>query len=108
GSRLAQHRAAADRPDLQGRESRSPLPDCPRPPLPEEADYLRENNEDLAFVCVSEEKLKVLYIEGLPRWDFRFLKNAMKRDHGLGGFAAKEPDIVLEREWRRLADPARA
>src|SRR5262245_30822898 len=75
---------------------------------PEAPEYLRAKNKDIAFVRVSEEKLKVLYVEGLPRWDFRFLKNAMKRDHGLGGLAAKEPDILLETEWRRLADPARA
>ena len=54
------------------------------PPQPEEAEYLRGNNSDTAFVRVSEEKIKVLYLEGLPRWDFRFLKNAMRRDNGLG------------------------
>ena len=75
---------------------------------PEETDALRRNNSDVAFVRVSDEKLKVLFIEGLPRWDFRFLKNAMKRDHGLGGLTAKEPDVVLEAEWRRLTPKARA
>ena len=70
---------------------------------PEETDALRRNNTDVAFVRVSDEKLRVLFIEGLPRWDFRFLKNAMRRDHGLGGLTAKEPDVVLEAEWRRLA-----
>jgi hypothetical protein len=72
------------------------------PPLPEEPEYLRGNNTDTAFVRVSDEKLRVLYVEGLPRWDFRFLKNAMRRDHGLGGRTAKEPDVVVEAEWRRL------
>jgi hypothetical protein len=71
------------------------------PPLPEEPEYLRGNNTDTAFVRVSEEKLRVLYVEGLPRWDFRFLKNAMRRDHGLGGRGDKEPDIRLEAELRR-------
>src|SRR5205814_443776 len=52
-------------------------------------------------VRVSEEKLKVLFVEGLPRWDFRFLKNAMRRDNGLGGRSSPEPDIRLEAEWRR-------
>lgn len=70
-------------------------------PLPEEPEHLHGNNKDMAFVRVSDEKLKVLLIDGLPRWDFRFLKNAMRRDHGLGGLTAKEPDIVLEAEWRR-------
>ena len=49
------------------------------PPLPEEPESLRSNNTDVAFVRVSDEKLKVLLIDGLPRWDFRFLKNAMRR-----------------------------
>lgn len=71
------------------------------PPQPEEPEYLRSNNTDIAFVRVTEEKLRVLYVEGKPRWDFRFLKNAMRRDHGLGGKDPKEPDIILEAEWNR-------
>jgi len=71
------------------------------PPLPEEPKDLHGNNADTALVRVSKEKIKVLYVEGLPRWDFRFLKNAMRRDHGLAGRAANDPDIVLEAEWRR-------
>ena len=75
------------------------------PPPPEEPEALRENDSDIAFVRVSDERLRVLHIEGPPRWDFRFLKNATRRDHGLGGRINKEqPDIVLEAEWRRLPD----
>ncbi len=73
------------------------------PPQPEEPDYLQGNNADTAFVRVSDEKIKVLFLEGLPRWDYRFLKNAMRRDNGLTGRTGKEPDIVLEAEWRRLS-----
>src|SRR5262249_3919692 len=29
-----------------------------------------------------------------------FLKNAMRRDHGLGGKRSGQPDIILEREYR--------
>jgi hypothetical protein len=79
------------------------------PPPPDEPRELHDNNTDYAFVHVSEDRLRVLYLEGLPRWDFRFLKNAMRRDHGLGGRqAAKQPDIVLEAEWRRLPAALRA
>jgi hypothetical protein len=80
------------------------------PPQPEEPEHLRSNNTDTAFVRVSEEKLKVLLIEGRPHWDFRFLKNALRRDNGIGGRAKKEVDLVLETEWRRLnkADQAKA
>lgn len=74
----------------------------PNAELPED---LKENNSDSVLVRVSDEKLKVLYLEGLPRWDFRFLKNAMRRDFGLSGRTAEQPDMVLEAEYRRL-DPA--
>ncbi len=64
------------------------------PPQPEEAEVLRSNNSDVAFVKVTDEKIKVLLIDGSPRWDFRFLKNAMRRDHGLGGAkGSAEPDV---------------
>ncbi len=80
------------------------------PEQPEEAPELRANNSDTAFVRVSDEKLKVLLVEGLPRWDFRFLKNALRRDNGVGGRLGKEVDVRLEAEWRRQppAEKARA
>ena len=78
-------------------------------PLPEEPEYLRANNSELAFVRVSDEKLRVLLIDGLPRWDFRFVKNAIRRDNGLGGKTNKDdPDVVLEAEVRRLGADAQA
>src|SRR5262245_19401867 len=76
------------------------------PPLADE-DH-KTNNTDVALLRVSDEKIKVLHIEGLPRWDFRFLKNAMRRDTGLTGRDGKQPDIVLEAEWRRQPETARA
>jgi hypothetical protein len=90
------------------------------PPQAEEPEYLRANNTDTAFVRVSEEKLKVLLMEGLPRWDFRFLKNALRRDNGIGGRVSKqgkgaaglvnkeEVDVRLEAEWRRLPEAEKA
>lgn len=72
------------------------------PEQAEEPENLRGNNKDSAYVRVTEDKVRVLYLEGLPRWDFRFLKNAMRRDDGLGGRKEKTPDIVLEAEWQRL------
>ena len=58
-------------------------------PVSELPEDLPDNNSDSAVIHVSGEKLRVLYIEGLPRWDFRFLKNAMRRDHGLGGWGLR-------------------
>ena len=37
----------------------------------------------------------MLLVEGLPRWDFRFLKNALRRDNGVGGRTAPEVDVRL-------------
>ena len=78
------------------------------PPQPEEPEHLRANNTDNVFVRVSEDKLKVLLIEGRPHWDFRFLKNALRRDNGIGGRTGDKVDIRLETEWRRLSKEDRA
>jgi hypothetical protein len=78
-------------------------------PLPEEPEFLRANNSEIAFVRVTDEKLRVLLVDGLPRWDFRFLKNAIRRDNGLGGRKSKDdPDVVLEAEVRRQRPDAQA
>lgn len=61
---------------------------------PLEDETVRENNHDVAFLRVDEQKMKVLYVEGIPRWDFRFIKNGMRRDHGL------DPAILLETELK--------
>ena len=73
------------------------------PAFAEEAEELRANNSDLAFVRVSDEKLKVLLIDGLPRWDFRFLKNDIRRDNGIKGRTGEEPEVLVEAEWRRMS-----
>lgn len=77
-------------------------------PLKDEASTT--NNADVLTLDVREDKRKVLYIEGVPRWDFRFLKNAMRRDSGLMGRVAPQPDVLIETEWRRLpaAEQAKA
>ena len=72
------------------------------PVQPEEPEELKANNSEVAFVRVDKEKIKILYVEGIPRWDFRFLKNSMRRDNGLGGRKkADEPDILLDAELQR-------
>lgn len=79
------------------------------PAQPEEPEQLRANNSEVAFVRVSDEKLHVLLVDGLPRWDFRFLKNGMRRDHGLCGKSSQdEPVVVLEAEISRRAAAERA
>jgi hypothetical protein len=72
------------------------------PPQAEEPEQLRSNNSDVASIRVSDEKLRLLLIDGIPRWDFRFLKNACLRDHGLSGKTGQDqPLIVLESEVSR-------
>ncbi len=39
-----------------------------------------KNNELTRIIRVYEGKLKILYVEGTPRWEFRYLKNALLRD----------------------------
>jgi hypothetical protein len=79
------------------------------PPQPEESEQLRANNSEVAFIRVSDEKLRVLYVDGMPRWDFRFLKNAMRRDHGLcGKTSQEEPAIFVESELARRSAAERA
>lgn len=58
----------------------------PAAELPED---IPDNNSDEIVVRVSDEKLRVLYVEGPPRWDFRFLKNSIRRDKGLRGLGLK-------------------
>ncbi len=51
------------------------------PPHGEER--ITDNNERLAPIAVREEKLKVLVVESLPRWEYRYLRNALSRDPGV-------------------------
>jgi len=39
-----------------------------------------ENNSITRSLKVLDQKIKVLYAEGLPRWEYRYLKNALIRD----------------------------
>ncbi len=51
------------------------------PEHPEEV--VTDNNKREAPIAIREEKLKVLVIESLPRWEYRFLRNALSRDPGV-------------------------
>ena len=45
--------------------------------LPAETSH--EDNQEIRFLRVNDEKIRVLYIEDLPRWEYRYVKNAMLR-----------------------------
>jgi hypothetical protein len=50
---------------------------------PEVGELLPDNNQRTAPIAVREEQLKVLVVESLPRWEYRYLRNALSRDPGV-------------------------
>ena len=60
--------------------------------IPEQVGELRADNNKFTYnVQVVDKKVKVLFVEGqdLPRWEYRYLKNALRRDH------TTEVDVLL-------------
>jgi uncharacterized membrane protein len=52
--------------------------------LPVEPDEAIQDNNDQRFrIAVRTEKLKVLIVDSLPRWEYRYLRNALMRDPGV-------------------------
>ncbi len=51
------------------------------PSAPKEIDP--NNNSQSATLAIRKEELKVLIIESFPRWEYRFLRNALERDPGV-------------------------
>lgn len=46
----------------------------------QEGEITLSNNQKSWPIRVVDKKLKILYVEGKPRWEYRFLKNAILRD----------------------------
>ncbi|MFN5469167.1 MAG: hypothetical protein ACK523_19505 [Pirellulaceae bacterium] len=46
-------------------------------------EVISENNSKTVPIAIREEKLKVLVVESLPRWEYRYLRNALSRDPGV-------------------------
>ena len=46
-------------------------------------ELLGDNNALTAPIAIREEKLKVLVVESVPRWEYRYLRNALSRDPGV-------------------------
>lgn len=60
--------------------------------IPEQEGELRADNNVVTHnFQVVDKKVKVLFVEGqdLPRWEYRYLKNALRRDH------TTEADVLL-------------
>jgi hypothetical protein len=66
------------------------------PVLPGET--LAENNKLAATMTIIDEKIKVLYVEGAPRWEYRYLRAVLLRDPRLEvKFLMTEGDPSLAR-----------
>jgi hypothetical protein len=44
---------------------------------------IADNNSLSAPIAIREEKLRVLVVESVPRWEYRYLRNALSRDPGV-------------------------
>ncbi|HEY1784757.1 MAG TPA: hypothetical protein VGG30_04380 [Pirellulales bacterium] len=52
--------------------------------VPLQADeLLKENNRLSAPISIREERLRVLVVDSVPRWEYRYLRNALSRDPGV-------------------------
>jgi hypothetical protein len=47
------------------------------------SELIPANNQKTATIAIREEKLQVLVMESLPRWEYRYLRNALSRDPGV-------------------------
>jgi hypothetical protein len=48
-----------------------------------DSETVSDNNQLDAPVSIREEKLRVLLVESYPRWEYRYLRNALSRDPGV-------------------------
>ncbi|MFW6059178.1 MAG: hypothetical protein ACODAQ_03300 [Phycisphaeraceae bacterium] len=69
-----------------------------------EAERIAANNAQVAAVQVDEQQWQVLYLEGYPRWDFRFLDHALRRDGGIDARLVMEAHLLAERAAQKTED----
>ena len=48
-----------------------------------DSELLKDNNQRSVPVSIRQEALKVLLVESFPRWEYRYLRNALERDPGV-------------------------
>ncbi|MGA3171709.1 MAG: hypothetical protein ABSE62_11935 [Chthoniobacteraceae bacterium] len=66
---------------------------------PRDDETSRDNNSARQFMRVIDSKIKVLYIEQAPRWEFRFLQQVLLRDPRIQpSFVLVEADPGIARE----------
>jgi hypothetical protein len=77
-------------------------------PLPEESQL--DDNEDTRFLRVNDEKIRVLYLEERPRWEYRYVKNvpeARRPEHRDAVDAVRREPDASNRSTARPAAAAR-
>lgn len=47
--------------------------------VPDSQESQVDDNSDVRFLRVNDERIKVLYVEERPRWEYRYVKNSLKR-----------------------------
>jgi len=50
---------------------------------PQDGELLPDNNARTAPIAIRQEQLRVLVVESVPRWEYRYLRNALSRDPGV-------------------------
>lgn len=70
--------------------------------LPAEREIMRDNNRIEREVDIRDERLKVLFVEGEPRWEYRYLKTYLERD------STVDLSVVLQSSDERFADQDRS
>jgi hypothetical protein len=59
-------------------------------------EYLADNNDQSFRISIRTEKLNVLVVDSLPRWEYRYLRNALSRDPGVAmDCLLYHPDVGL-------------
>lgn len=59
-------------------------------------EQVRDNNSMSTTVDVETEKQRLLYIEGYPKWDFRFLDHTLRRDTGIDTTLVIEQSLAAQ------------
>lgn len=75
---------------------------------PDPDELTADNNRAVRRIRVIDERIKVLYIEGYPRWEYRYLKNALVRDkHMQVQVLLLSADPDFHQEHSEVAPPLR-
>ncbi len=65
------------KPDSEGAQSvRLSIPEI-------DEEVRRDNNQDNASLTIRRDQINVLLVDSVPRWEFRYLRNALLRDPGV-------------------------